>query len=184
MLDIGHSYATEDLGMRYNWITDRSVYSIAKLVQSLPTLRYLDLGYCALSNAGLNSILRSICTSDSMIYFSGKTVLPTTRDSLETAARQERMTLLKKTHELFEARVRKQYGDEVSYDQFLMDQKRWVVNDETDVRKIDSVYRNRDAGMARRGLKRLDKWWAEDDDTLSEVMAQGPTCSMRKRAAV
>jgi hypothetical protein len=52
----------------------------------------------------------------------------------------------------------------------MANQKRWLLSDETDVRKIDSVYRNRDAGEARRGLKILDKWWDENDQTLQEVM--------------
>jgi len=38
-----------------------------------------------------------------------------------------------------------------------------------DVRFIDSVYRNRDAGKARRGLMRLDKVWMDGDDTLDMV---------------
>lgn len=38
-----------------------------------------------------------------------------------------------------------------------------------DVRYIDSVYRNRDAGMARRGLMVLDKWW-KDEEELEKVM--------------
>jgi hypothetical protein len=58
-----------------------------------------------------------------------------------------------------------------------------LVSERRYVRKIDSVYRNRDAGMARRGLEKLDKWWDEDDGTLQEVMAQSPTCSYRKRPA-
>ncbi|KAF2816655.1 RNI-like protein [Mytilinidion resinicola] len=182
-LEIGHSYATEDLGMRYNWITDRSAFSIANMVQSLRTLRYLSLGYCSISTAGINSILRSVCDSASLEWFNGKTVLPDKRDALEVKARQERVQLLKTAQALFEKNVRKQYGDQLTYDEFLADQKRWLVNDETDVRKIDSVYRNRDAGMARRGLKKLDKWWDEADDTLQEVMAQGPSCSYRKRLA-
>lgn len=66
------------------------------------------------------------------------------------------------------ANVERVYG--VDYDEFNKDHKRWLVSDKTDVRKIDSVYRNRDAGEARRGLKKLEKWWDEDDETLKEVM--------------
>jgi hypothetical protein len=70
----------------------------------------------------------------------------------------------------------------MSYDEWHADEKRWLVNDKTDVRKIDSVYRNRDAGLARRGLIKLEKWWDEDDDTLKEVMigAVGPVCTKRQ----
>lgn len=41
-----------------------------------------------------------------------------------------------------------------------------------DVRFIDSVYRNRDAGAARRGEKRLEKWWG-DERVLEEVRMAG-----------
>jgi hypothetical protein len=91
MLEIGHSYATEDLGMpyvnsghssepqltrySYNWITDRSAFSIVNMVQSLRTIRYLSLGYCSLSAAGINSVILSVCDSDSLVWFNGKTVL-------------------------------------------------------------------------------------------------------------
>jgi hypothetical protein len=58
----------------------------------------------------------------------------------------------------------------MTHARFVNEEKRWLINDKADVRKIFSVYRNRDAGMARRGLKRLDKWWDENDDSLKEVM--------------
>ena len=58
--------------------------------------------------------------------------------------------------------------DGMSYEQFDAEYKRFLVSPQ-DVRLIDSVYRNRDAGAARRGLKRLDKWWKEDDVTLEQV---------------
>jgi hypothetical protein len=81
-----------------------------------------------------------------------------------------------------EQNVKRVYGKEMSYDEFHASEKRWLINDKTDVRKIDSVYRNRDAGLARRGLMKLDKWWDEDDETLKEVMnsAVGPVCTKRQ----
>jgi hypothetical protein len=59
-------------------------------------------------------------------------------------------------------------------------------NDKTDVRKIDSVYHNRDTGLARRGLMKLDKWWDEGDETLKEVMnsAVRPVCAKRQAKMV
>lgn len=70
---------------------------------------------------------------------------------------------------------------DVGYHEFLTDQKRWLTSDKTDVRKIDSVYRTRDVGLARRGLIRLNKKWDEGDETLREVMkgAVGPVCAGR-----
>ena len=56
-------------------------------------------------------------------------------------------------------------------EEFGRDELRWLKGPKEDLRRIDSVYRNRDAGLARRGEKWLDKWWAEGDTTLDEVMA-------------
>lgn len=64
--------------------------------------------------------------------------------------------------------VRRRY--EIGYEEFERDEKRWLMSDEVDVRKIDSVYRNREAGEARRGGKKLEKWWGEGGRTLEEVM--------------
>ncbi|KAK3073705.1 hypothetical protein LTR53_004463 [Teratosphaeriaceae sp. CCFEE 6253] len=59
-----------------------------------------------------------------------------------------------------------QYG--VDYVRFDAEHKRFLVSP-TDVRFIDSVYRNRDAGAARRGLKTLEKWWKDGDETLRQA---------------
>jgi hypothetical protein len=83
-----------------------------------------------------------------------------------------------------EANVKAKFGDHMTYAQFMDSEKRWLVNDKSDVRKIDSVYRNRDAGLARRHLVKLVKEWDEDDDTLLKVMnAQGPYCTARRTVA-
>ena len=67
--------------------------------------------------------------------------------------------------------MRRRYG--TGYEEFERGEKRWLMSDEVDVRKIDSVYRNREAGEARRGGKRLVKWWGEGDRTLEGVMGGG-----------
>lgn len=76
------------------------------------------------------------------------------------------------------------YGPDMDIEKFQAREKRWLINDETDVRKIDSVYRNRQAGLARRGIEKLDKWWPEEDETLNEIMrgAVGPTCTLKRNA--
>ena len=43
------------------------------------------------------------------------------------------------------------YKRAMSYDEWLAEEKRWMLSEKTDVRKIDSVYRTRDMGRARRG---------------------------------
>lgn len=64
------------------------------------------------------------------------------------------------------ANVHREYG--VDYDEFEAGGKRFLMSPQ-DVRLIDSVYRNRDSGKARRGLMRLEKVWAEGDETLKMV---------------
>jgi hypothetical protein len=100
-------------------------------------------------------------------------------------AGQAHVRLLEQARVTLESNIKKLYGEDMSYDNWMVDMKRWVVNDKTDVRKIDSVYRNRDAGLARRGLKKLDKWWDANDETLKEVMgsAVGPVCTARRHKA-
>jgi hypothetical protein len=119
-----------------------------------------------------------------MLYYDAKTVHLQERDVVSIKAGQEQKRTLKLVQKQLAANVREHFGDEINYNTFNNEEKRWIVNDKEDVRKIDSVYRNRDANMARRGLKKLDKWWDEGDDTLNQVMASGPSCSYRKRIAV
>ncbi|KAJ4351753.1 uncharacterized protein N0V89_007096 [Didymosphaeria variabile] len=152
---------------RYNFITDQSANAIHSLIKLSPNLTYLNLSRCALTHAGLNRILAVVKGSLTLQYFFAITTHPQERTATAVAAVQEHAKLSKLVHATLEANVERIYG--VSYQEFLADYKRWLVNDKSDVRKIDSVYRNRDAGMARRGLKKLDKWWDEGDETLDIV---------------
>lgn len=93
---------------------------------------------------------------------------PQDKDAKSVAAGQEHARRSKLAQARLAVNVTRVYG--LTYGEFMANQKRWLLSDETDVRKIDSVYRNRDAGEARRGLKILDKWWDEKDQTLQEVM--------------
>ena len=95
-------------------------------------------------------------------------MFPQEKDAKSIAAGQEHARRSKLAQARLAANVTRVYG--VTYGDFMANQKRWLLSDETDVRKIDSVYRNRDAGEARRGLKILDKWWDENDQTLQEIM--------------
>ncbi len=63
--------------------------------------------------------------------------------------------------------VERLYG--MSVDEFAAGEKRWLTSPK-DVRLIDSGYRNRDAGLARRGLLRLKKVWEDDMETVQNVM--------------
>jgi len=168
---------------RYNWITDSSAESIQSLIASSPKLQYLDLDHCALTHSGLNRILESVLTSHTLLHFVGLTIYAQSKDTASIHLSQEHARLEKLVNTHLAENVRRHYGPNMTYQKFTEEERRWLVNDKTDVRKIDSVYRNRDAGLARRGLKKLDKWWDEGDTTLDEVMksvgAVGPVCTKR-----
>ena len=131
-------------------------------------MTYLNLGPCALTHTGLNTILSAVAASSTLLYYFAKTVHPQDRAAPAIAAGQEHVRLSKQAHAALVANVERVYG--LDYEEFIAEKKRWLISDETDVRKIDSVYRNRDAGQARRKLKTLDKFWEEGDQTLEEVM--------------
>ncbi|KAF2682300.1 RNI-like protein [Lentithecium fluviatile CBS 122367] len=185
VLELSQHFATQDLDARYNWITDRSTHAIHNLLISSTPMAYLGLGQCALTHTGLNTILEAVIASPTLLYYIGKTIYPQDRTAAAIKAGQEHVRLSKLARATLEKNVKGVYGDQMNYDEFHADQKRWLINDKTDVRKIDSVYRNRDAGLARRGLMKLDKWWDEDDETLREVMnnAVGPVCTTRRNKA-
>ena len=167
MLDIGQSYATEDLGMRYNWLSGSCAVSIVNLIMASPSLRYLNLAYVPLSQLALNSILSAVSQSSTLLWFQAKPLTRGGRDAAAVHTGQEAARLHKLVRERLHANVKAECNG-MSYEQFEAEHKRFLVSPR-DVRFIDSVYRNRDAGAARRGLKRLDKWWKEDNVTLQQV---------------
>jgi len=189
-LDVGQSYVAHDLGQAYNFFEDEAVPFVLKLLQSTPQLEYFNLGQCAITEPGLIEISHAVAASPSMLYYRAESViLKSTRKTTpavpskytqypeaEALARAS-VKADKAVRETLEANVRARYGQEMLYTQFLEDEKRWLVSDR-DVRKIDSVYRNRDMGLARRKLMTLVKDWEEGDDTLDRVMN---ACTMRRR---
>jgi hypothetical protein len=95
-------------------------------------------------------------------------------------AGQEGVRLTKVVRDQLQANVLKQYG--VDYEEFSAEHKRFLTSP-PDVRLIDSVYRNRAAGQARRGLAKLDKVWADGDETLRMVAGDTPrvTTTMQEK---
>lgn len=135
-----------------------------------------------MTNVGLNTVLEAVATSATLQFYRAITVWPQGRDAVAVHARQQHVKLTELAHANVLKNIKHIYGENVTYDEFHSQHKRWLVNDKTDVRKIDSVYRNRDAGLARRGLKKLDKWWDEESQTLKEVMgAVGPVCTRKAK---
>ena len=170
---LGQSYATEDLNSRYSWLTDSALPSLQAFILSTPNLRYFVLDHTALSQPALNALCTdAVCNSASLCWFAARSVV-TAADKASVQAK----TAWKKTkgvkwqvRDHLSANVARIYGG-MAFERFEAEEKRKLTGPEEDYRRIDSVYRNRDAGMARRGLKILDKWWPEEDGTLGEIMA-------------
>ncbi|KAL7928757.1 hypothetical protein V8C35DRAFT_317226 [Trichoderma chlorosporum] len=192
-LDIGQAYATEDLGQAYNYVEDDAIPAMAQLLMSTPQLQYFNLGHCATTPPGLLKLTPAILENPSILYFFATSILADTSrkpiafmPSSDTAfphpdaPSTEQVKSDKAIRDHLEANVKATFGHNMSYADFMAEEKRWLVNDKV-VRKIDSVYRNRDAGLARRRLLTLVKDWEEGDDTLQRVMnARGaPSCSLR-----
>ena len=52
---------------------------------------------------------------------------------------------------------------------FDVGERRWLISPK-DVRLINSAYRNRDTGLARRGQLILKKLWQDSMETVNDVM--------------
>lgn len=193
-LDLGQAYASYDLGQAYNYIDDEAVPAIMELLTTKSRLRYLSLTHCPITVPGLARIVDALLQNPNVVYYAAFSILPDltrvrttfnpTVDTRFTNPSQRTrldIDLEKTTREHLYANVKAHYGEETSYKWFMEEEKRWVVSDKTDVRKIDSVYRNRDAGLARRRLMTLVKHWKEGDETLDRVMnAHAPSCSLQR----
>lgn len=167
MLDLGQAYATEDLGMRYNWLIDDNVPALVNLLTTTSSnLKYLSLSYVPIPQADLNKVLEAATSSPSLVWFDAKPLVKGGKDAVSVKAGQESVRLWNLVRQRLYQNVKEQYG--VGYDRFQDEHKRFLVSPK-DVRFIDSVYRNRDAGLALRGLKKLEKWWKEGDETLRQV---------------
>ena len=135
-----------------------------------------------MTHLGLNTVLEAVVASPTLLFYRASTIYSQSREPAAVHAGQKHSHLAKLAHATLLRNVQATYGADTTYNDFMNEHKRWLVNDQTDVRKIDSVYRNRDAGLARKGLKKLDKWWDEGNETLKEVMgAVGPVCTRRKQ---
>lgn len=156
-LVIGQNFATKDLGMRYNFFQDGVLGDLMGLVAHGPkTLRMLELGTSAMSLPALWSVAGAVAQSDSLVAFDAKSVYGQTHSTAKS---------------LVDGRMAKNMAKYYHMDaaQFEAEEKRWLISPR-DVRLIDSGYRNRDAGLARRGQLILNKVWEDGSETLRKVM--------------
>ncbi|KAF4345309.1 hypothetical protein FBEOM_811 [Fusarium beomiforme] len=194
VFDLGQAYATQDLGQAYNYIEDDAVTAIQDLILTKSHLSYLNFGHMAVTPPTINLISEAVLKSPTLVFFAAYPILPDptlkpatftptvgTPFTNPTEPSRPQILMNKAVQEHLPANVKTRYGEETSYNQFMEEERRWLVSDKTDVRKIDSVYRNRDAGLARRRLVTLVKNWEEGDETLDRVMAaHAPTCSLHR----
>ncbi|KAF4949623.1 hypothetical protein FSARC_13431 [Fusarium sarcochroum] len=194
VFDLGQAYATHDLGQAYNYIEDDAVPAIQELILAESPLAYVNFGHMPTTPPAVKVISETVLKSPTLLYCAAYSVLPDptlkpatfkptvdTRFISPTEQTKPQIEMNKAVLEHLTANVKARYGEETSYNRFMEEERRWLVSDKTDVRKIDSVYRNRDAGLARRRLLTLIKNWEEGDETLDRVMtAHAPSCSLRR----
>lgn len=177
--DVAQSYATKDLGAHFNHIGDGATEAISDFIRLTPNLRLLDLSYTALSYKSIQEIVvYGVLRSASLCSFPISTIIdlgPASSQASEAEKEEQKArTGLKRLQTRIKKRLEvniEEFYPDMSLENFHNDELRWLKGPKEDLRKIDSVYRNRDAGLARRGLKILEKWWSDGDDTLDEVMA-------------
>ena len=73
-LRLGQNCATEDLGMRYNYLEDDVGDSVKALVSSCTTLRMLELGMTGMTLSVLELISKEVVKSKTLVVFSAKSV--------------------------------------------------------------------------------------------------------------
>ncbi|KAM0561751.1 hypothetical protein ACHAPJ_002920 [Fusarium lateritium] len=194
VFDLGQAYVTHDLGQAYNYIEDDAVSAIQDLILAESPLAYLNFGHMPITPPAVKLISETVLKSPTLVYYAAYSVLPDptlkpatfkptvdTRFISPTEQTKPQIEMNKAILEHLTANIKTRYGEGTSYNRFMEEERRWLVSDKTDVRKIDSVYRNRDAGLARRRLLTLIKNWEEGDETLDRVMAaHAPSCSLRR----
>ena len=161
-LDLGQSFSTDDLGMRYNYLTDEIFPSLSAFITTTQSLRMLNLGTTAMTRPTLERLATAVCESCLLSYSVGSI-----HPKLSFPPSKLRPSSYVSEHLL--ANVKKEFGLGMTYEAFEQGEMRFLKSPR-DVRLIDSVYRNRDAGNARRGKMVLEKWWPEGDETMKGVM--------------
>ena len=107
-LDLGQSYATEDLGMRYNYLTEEGVTALVSLVKDSTTIKYLNLSYTPILQAQLNKISEAATTSTSLLWFDAKPLVKGGKDVASVKAGQESVRLWKLLRQRLQDNVKAQ----------------------------------------------------------------------------
>ncbi|KAG8628373.1 hypothetical protein KVT40_004246 [Elsinoe batatas] len=186
VLVLSQSYATADLSARFNWLDDDLVPSLVDFINASPALIYTSLGHVpmtaggpafsqlstetdpASSVGGITALHRAVAAHPSLQTFDAKSIYP--NNMFRTKTYRDHRWLFHATRKEAKANlianVEKANG--MSFEEWFEGERRFLLSPR-DVRFIDSVYRNRDAGKARRGEMVLQKKWKEGDGVLDEV---------------
>ncbi|KAL8913516.1 MAG: hypothetical protein Q9171_001704 [Xanthocarpia ochracea] len=159
-LDISQSYATEDLGSRYNFFDDEIKDPTIQLMKTSQSLRLLNFGITGMTIPYITALAIAVSKSH-LLVFKAESI----HDRLTLELRQYIRARLTKN-------VKATYGPNTTYGDFEEGEQRWLISPK-DVRFIDSGYRNRDMGLARRGLKILNKHWEDADELLRIINHSG-----------
>ncbi|MCJ1251473.1 hypothetical protein MMC30_008706 [Trapelia coarctata] len=166
-LDIGQSFATSDLGSRYNYFGDgqRLEDGVVKFLELTPRLRGLSLGTTALSLKTLEKFAGMVLQSN-LVYYEARSTLPA---SAVDNKQQQHTNFAIRSRLMYNVRCTYPGFKDRNYSDFEQSELRWLRNTK-DVRFIDSVYRNRDIAAARRQEMVLRKLWTEEDGDLEEMI--------------
>ena len=167
-LNAAQSFATKDLGSRYNFLTDDAVQPLVSLILECKTLRMLELGPTAISWPLIDVIIETIGRSESLVAV-----------SLDNVYGKVPVDLRNQLRAHLEGNIRRIYPN-MTVEEFQDRERRWLISPK-DVRLIDSSYRNRDAGLARRSLLRPDKLWTDDWEAFSRDIQEADYAAMLER---
>lgn len=157
-LDLGASQTTIAHGLKYNYFDDACVTSLKKLML-LPSLRYLDLGRCAFSAQGLES-LHDTATTSNLVFFNVQRVqIQDSNSNSETGIAVKTCSLALR-NALAENQA-KYYPHVKDYATFLTSHDFRFLRNTEDVRKIDSMYRTRN----KRDAVPNEQVWEDGDET-------------------
>ena len=132
----------------------------------------LDLDLTAISSSFLDVVAENVAHSNSLVVVS--------LDSVYGKVHGDTRAFLR-SH--LEHNIRRIYS-KMTVEEFQNEERRWLISPK-DVRLIDSSYRNRDAGLARRGLMMLKKSWDDDWEPFSrDVMEADYSTAVQKEVEI
>lgn len=132
-LNVGQSFATQYLGVRYNWLEDGTVESVKSLMANCKTLRLLELGTSAMTLPALELLAEEVIKSKNLVVLNAKSVCGKVYHGTKLQA-----------NERLKDNIQQLYCTDVAH--FDAEEKRWLISPRY-VRLIDSGYRNRDMGL-------------------------------------